>query len=956
MNALGGILRVRPGEGRLVGSVVGLLFVASAGLTIGESGVNALFFERIGPDALPVMYLAQGATGLVAMLVLTGSLARFDRRRAYVVMPAILAVVVVIERAIVATDVDWIYRVLWLTVAVATLVQSVYLWGAAGAVTDTRRAKRLFPLFGSGAILGSVVGGVLTGPLAATIGAGNLLLVWAGCLVGACFLAASLLGVRPRARVAGRRARRRTSAFRDMAEGLSFVRRSPLLMWMTAAGVLFSVLFYSLFLPFAQASTARYPDPDALAGFLGVFGAAVTIVAFVISILFANRLLAWLGASAVVLVLPVLYAGSFGILLASSAFATLVISRAVVMVWLQGVASPAWETLINVVPEARRDQVRAFISGGPSQTGTAIAGVLTLVGQQALSPKALSVIGLAVAALTIWMAWRIRRSYTGALVDALRAGRPSVFGGRPVQGTPVVLELDATAIELALETSHDADPRIRRLGVELLSAGDDPRIRAELEERATDEDAVVRALAIRGLLGSGVIDGSAVVRALGDEEPGVRLAAVEALPNGAADPLVADRLKVLVADPDPMVAAAACVALLRGPSRPGAVESLRRSLADEETDVRLAVVRQLRSAGADDAVTFLRPMLEDPSSAVRSEALRTLASAAPAIVITPALGELEGQDPLLREVAIEVLGDLNLHEHAAAIERLARARASLAHQDLLLATMIPPDGAGTELLRTAVLERGRTQAVVALAAISLVSHDGPAIRTALDNLRGTEPSQLANALETLEATEHRSLATPLLPLWEQTANTTALREDWFELVSQDPDPLIRSCVELVRTNDQPGGAMGRSRTTMSPMERVLALRTIPLFQDLSTADLRRLADLADERAFADGEVISFEGEIGDELHLVLAGTVAVTRGGTGSASKVAQRGPGEVVGEMSIITRKPRVASLIAEGDVRTIRIGRQEFESMIRERPDVSLAMMRVLAERLGAETRAPG
>ena len=168
MNALASILRIRPGEGRMVGSVVGLLFVASAGLTIGESGVNALFFERIGPDALPVMYLAQGVTGLVAMLVLTGSLARFDRRRAYIVMPALLAVVVVVERAIVATDVHWIYRALWLTVAVASLVQSVYLWGAAGAVTDTRRAKRLFPLFGSGAILGSVVGGLLTGPLAGT--------------------------------------------------------------------------------------------------------------------------------------------------------------------------------------------------------------------------------------------------------------------------------------------------------------------------------------------------------------------------------------------------------------------------------------------------------------------------------------------------------------------------------------------------------------------------------------------------------------------------------------------------------------------------------------------------------------------------------------------------------------------------------------------------------------------
>ena len=144
--------------------------------------------------------------------------------------------------------------------------------------------------------------------------------------------------------------------------------------------------------------------------------------------------------------------------------------------------------------------------------------------------------------------------------------------------------------------------------------------------------------------------------------------------------------------------------------------------------------------------------------------------------------------------------------------------------------------------------------------------------------------------------------------------------------------------------------MSRSRTSMSPMERVLELRKISLFAELSTADLRRLADMAEERTFTDGEVIASEGETGDELHLILDGSVAVTRG---SGSKVAQRGPGDVVGEMSIITQQPRVASLLAEGEVRTVRIGRREFESMIRERPDVSLAMMRVLAERLGAETR---
>ena len=956
MSALASILRIRPGEGRMVGSVVGLLFVASAGLTIGESGVNALFFERIGPQALPVMYLAQGVTGLVAMLVLTGSLARFDRRRAYIVMPALLAAVVVVERAIVATDVHWIYRALWLTVAVATLVQSVYLWGAAGAVTDTRRAKRLFPLFGSGSILGSVVGGLLTGPLAGSIGIRNLLLVWAACLVGASVLGAGVLGVRREGRIVRGRARRRPSALRDITDALSFVRRSPLLMWMTGAGVLFSVLFYSLFLPFAQAATARYPDPEALAGFLGVFSAAVTIVAFVISILFANRLLAWLGAAAVILVLPALYGGSFGILLASSAFTTLVVTRAAVMVWLQGVASPAWETLVNVVPEVRRDQVRAFISGGPSQTGTAIAGVLTLVGQQALTATQLSIIGLAVAAVTIWAAWRIRRSYTGALVDALRAGRPSVFEGRPVQGTPVVLELDATAIGLALEASRDEDPRVRRLGVEMLAAGDDPRVRAELEDRTKDVDAMVRALAIDGLSGSEGVDGSVLTRALGDEAAIVRLAAVEAIAEGSRGFRLEERLGPLQADPDPVVAAAVGVALLGGPSRSGAVESVRRLLSHDRDDVRVAAVRKLRAASPDDVIALALPMLEDPSPAVRTEALRTLASAAPEPALAPVLGALEGQDASLREAALDVLVGLDLRDQAPVIERLARERSSLARHDLRLATVIPSHGAEAELLRSAVLERGRSHAIVALSAVSLVSRDGDAMRAALDNLRGTDPGQLANALETLEATEHRSLATPLLPLWERTASTTGAPDDWLDLVAEDRDPLIRSCVELLRTKDQRGGIMGRSRTSMSPMERVLALRTIPLFQELSTADLRRLADLAEERSFVDGEVISSEGEVGDELHLVLGGTVAVTRGGTGSASTVARRGPGDVVGEMSIITRKPRVASLIAEGDVRTIRIGRQEFESMIRERPDVSLATMRVLAERLGAETRAPG
>jgi CRP-like cAMP-binding protein len=57
---------------------------------------------------------------------------------------------------------------------------------------------------------------------------------------------------------------------------------------------------------------------------------------------------------------------------------------------------------------------------------------------------------------------------------------------------------------------------------------------------------------------------------------------------------------------------------------------------------------------------------------------------------------------------------------------------------------------------------------------------------------------------------------------------------------------------------------------------------------------------------------------------------------------------------MSIITRGPRMASLVAHGPVRTIRIGQREFESMVRERPDLALGVMRVLAMRVAENARA--
>ena len=113
------------------------MFAASAALTIGESGVDDLFFDRVGAQALPVMYLLQ----------------RFSRcshspvgsRRAYLGAPLVLAAAVLGGRLLLVSGAGWVYRLLRIIVTLAFLVQGPCVVGTAGAVIDTRQAKRLSP-------------------------------------------------------------------------------------------------------------------------------------------------------------------------------------------------------------------------------------------------------------------------------------------------------------------------------------------------------------------------------------------------------------------------------------------------------------------------------------------------------------------------------------------------------------------------------------------------------------------------------------------------------------------------------------------------------------------------------------------------------------------------------------------------------------------------------------------
>ena len=126
------------------------------------------------------------------------------------------------------------------------------------------------------------------------------------------------------------------------------------------------------------------------------------------------------------------------------------------------------------------------------------------------------------------------------------------------------------------------------------------------------------------------------------------------------------------------------------------------------------------------------------------------------------------------------------------------------------------------------------------------------------------------------------------------------------------------------------------------------LREVPLFSNLSPDDLVQVAQLAQERWFADGVAMCREGEDGDELFVIAAGQVRVTRGANGHEQLLAIRRTGEIVGEMSIIDSEPRLATVSALGDTRALVITSNMFVAILRDRPEVAMSVMRGLSRRL--------
>ena len=132
--------------------------------------------------------------------------------------------------------------------------------------------------------------------------------------------------------------------------------------------------------------------------------------------------------------------------------------------------------------------------------------------------------------------------------------------------------------------------------------------------------------------------------------------------------------------------------------------------------------------------------------------------------------------------------------------------------------------------------------------------------------------------------------------------------------------------------------------------KVELLKKVPLFADCTKAELRELAKSADELDLRQGTVLTREGRPGREFFVLIEGTVDVTQKG----KKVAELKGGDWLGEISLLTEKPRTATVTASSPVDVLVITDRRFRNVVETMPSIALKVLSRVSDRLAHDERS--
>jgi AAA family ATP:ADP antiporter len=455
------VFDIRPGEGQAV--LYSFLFVALAvaSFLLAKPIRNGLFLAMYGAHQLVYVYVGV-PVALSLAVPLFGRLSAKLNQRTITTGTLIFFCLNVIGfwYAFRFLNVPGLPAIFYIWVNCYGIIVPVQAWTFANRVFDTRQARRLFGLIGSGASAGAIVGGLLARVLVGMVGTVNLLLVLAG-LIAMCAVVVNL----------GWKVRRRDTAYSSataktplrFGDTARLVARDPYLRLIAAMVFIVAIVTQWSQFQFSLSAEVRFADdPDRLTRFFGGFNFVMGIVALLVQLFVTGPALRQYGVGVTIMLLPLALAFGSSLILVSPVLWAVLLTNALDQGLRFSIDKATFELLYLPIPSNIKTNVKGIIDLLVNRVADGVGGVLlglmtqgfslivfTLPGA-GLGLRGIAAVNVVMVGVWIAIAVALRRGYVEAIRDSIHRYRLDVER----EGTRV-LDRSATRILAGKLTGDD---------------------------------------------------------------------------------------------------------------------------------------------------------------------------------------------------------------------------------------------------------------------------------------------------------------------------------------------------------------------------------------------------------------------------------------------------------------------------------------------------------------------
>tara|TARA_R110002049_G_scaffold72395_19_gene186739 strand:- start:2016 stop:4859 length:2844 start_codon:yes stop_codon:yes gene_type:complete len=391
------------------------IFLLISVLLMVKPTINALFLSKLGAEHLPYGYILVAVIALITMYFYNKAVKNFSLRKITISTLVFFSTSFLLLSVLMYAGAlsNWSLYAYYLSVSLFAVLVTSQFWIIANMVYNAREAKRLFGFIGAGAIAGGIFGGYLTSIIAPAFGNRVVMIVAATLLLFCIPILQTVWKMRVRKLNAYVRSQRKINEQQTYSSPYKLILRSRHLTYLAAivgVGVVMAKLVDFQFSDFANRAI---PDSDELASFFGFWFSSFNVIALLIQLFLTNRMLAWLGVTTNLMILPLGIAIGCLLFLTFPELWVLIIIKGMDGSFKQSINKAGIELSILPIPYHIKNQAKSFIDVVVDSFATGLAGLLLIfvVRRLDLSTTYITVIILLFLFIWMFLIYKLRETY-----------------------------------------------------------------------------------------------------------------------------------------------------------------------------------------------------------------------------------------------------------------------------------------------------------------------------------------------------------------------------------------------------------------------------------------------------------------------------------------------------------------------------------------------------------------